>query len=240
MLNLDDSGDRCSSSGKAGAQRQYLGRLGKVDMGQVGVVASDYRDGIWALVDAELFLPNSWFTKKKKRVWTRFHIPPERTFASKLELALERIDHAMAQGLPFEVVGADTWYDRDGTFRDRIAEKGLWYMLSVPGNTDVYLTEPQIGVPPKPKGQRGRACRNETNVCSMRTLPSTSRSWPSSWNFSPFTCASANGVSYEMILPFARSGPCGKNSDKGGMENPLRAYGPSRKCWSFAGRPRTR
>lgn len=161
MLNLDDSGDRCSSSGKSGAQRQYLGRLGKVDIGQVGVVASYYHDGVWALVDAELFLPESWFTKEKKKVWKRFHIPPERTFASKLELALERIDHAMAQGLPFEVVGADTWYGRDGDFRDQIAAKGTWYMLSIPCNTDVYLSEPQLGVPQKPAGQRGPACRNE-------------------------------------------------------------------------------
>lgn len=161
MLNLDDSGDRCSSSRKAGAQRQYLGRLGKVDIGQVGVVASYYRDGVWALVDAELFLPASWFLEDKKRLWKRYHIPPDREFASKLEIANARIDHALAQGLPFEVVGADTWYGRDGSFRDQIAMKGLWYMMSIPCNTDVYLTEPQIGIPPKPEGQRGPACRNE-------------------------------------------------------------------------------
>jgi SRSO17 transposase len=40
MLNLDDSGDWCSSTNKAGAQRQYLGRFGKVEVGQVGVVAA--------------------------------------------------------------------------------------------------------------------------------------------------------------------------------------------------------
>lgn len=161
MLNLDDSGDRCSSCQKAGAQRQYLGRLGKVDIGQVGVVASYYRDGVWSLVDAELFLPESWFTDEKKTLWQRYHIPPEREFASKLELALARIDHAIAQGLPFEVVGADTWYGRDGNFRDQIAKKGLWYMVSIPCDTDVYLTEPLIGVPPKPEGRRGPAYRNE-------------------------------------------------------------------------------
>lgn len=161
MLNLDDSGDRCSSSHKAGAQRQYLGRLGKVDMGQVGVVASYYHDGVWALVDAELYLPETWFTDEKKSLWSRYHIPPAREFATKLTLALDRIDHALAQGLPFEVVGADTWYGRDGNFRDQIAEKDLWYMMSIPCKTDVYLTEPQVGVPPKPEGQRGPACRNE-------------------------------------------------------------------------------
>jgi SRSO17 transposase len=71
MLNIDDSGNDCSSVGKAGAQKQYLGRLGKVDVGQVGVVASYYHDGIWSLVDAELFLPESWFDEKKKKEWKR-------------------------------------------------------------------------------------------------------------------------------------------------------------------------
>ena len=37
MLTLDESGDKCSGPQKAGAARQYLGRLGKVDLGQVGV-----------------------------------------------------------------------------------------------------------------------------------------------------------------------------------------------------------
>jgi len=32
MLTLDESGDECSGPQKAGAARQYLGRLGKVDL----------------------------------------------------------------------------------------------------------------------------------------------------------------------------------------------------------------
>ena len=33
QLNIDECGDECSGSKKAGSARQYLGRLGKVDMG---------------------------------------------------------------------------------------------------------------------------------------------------------------------------------------------------------------
>lgn len=36
MLNIDESGDECNSTGKAGAQKQYLGRLGKTEVGQGG------------------------------------------------------------------------------------------------------------------------------------------------------------------------------------------------------------
>ena len=65
------------------------------------------------------------------------------------------------QGLPFEVVGADTWYGRDSSFRDHIAAKGKRYMVSIPCDTEVYLEAPQIGVPETPAGHRGPRYRNE-------------------------------------------------------------------------------
>lgn len=105
MLNLDESGDECSSTRKAGAQKQYLGRLGQVEVGQVGVVSSWYGEGIRTLTDAELFFPESWFTPDKKREWKRLHIPEDREFRRKLDLAQEQIDRAIANALPFEVGG---------------------------------------------------------------------------------------------------------------------------------------
>ena len=56
MLTLDESGDERAGGQSAGAARQYLGRLGKVEMGQVGVALGYYADEIWAMVDAELYL----------------------------------------------------------------------------------------------------------------------------------------------------------------------------------------
>ena len=160
MLNLDDRGDWGSSTNKAGAQRRYLGRLGKVDVGQVGVIASDSHHGLWAFGDAELFFPESWFRKEQRPRWKRFPIPPAREFASKLEIAQAHVDHAIEQGLPFAVVGMETWYGRDGALRDPIARKGRWSMASVPRDTEVYLEAPQVGIPVKPPGQRGPACRH--------------------------------------------------------------------------------
>lgn len=68
MLNFDESGDDCSGIHKAGANRQYLGRHGKVDMGQVGVLSSYYKEGVWVLTDGELYLPESWF-KEEHPLW---------------------------------------------------------------------------------------------------------------------------------------------------------------------------
>ena len=67
-------------------------------MGQVGVVSSWYRDGVWALTDAELFFPESWFTQEKIPEWRRLHIPEDRAFARKLDLAKQQIDHAIENG----------------------------------------------------------------------------------------------------------------------------------------------
>lgn len=161
MLNIDESGDECSSTNKAGAQKQYIGRLGKTEVGQVGVVSSWYRDGVWVLVDAELFLPESWFTEEKKPHWKGLHIPADRAFGSKIDLAQTQLDHAIEQQLPFEVVGADTFYGRDGGFRDHIAKQGKCYMVSIPCDLLVWEEEPKIGIPEKLPGQRGPACKNE-------------------------------------------------------------------------------
>ena len=94
MLTLDESGDKCSGPQKAGAARQYLGRLGKVDLGQVGVGLGYYKDGIWALVDAELYLPKSWFGDDYAQLRRRWHIPEDRTFRTKPQIGLEMIRRA--------------------------------------------------------------------------------------------------------------------------------------------------
>jgi SRSO17 transposase len=171
MLNLDESGDECSSPRKAGAQKQYLGRLGKVEVGQVGVVSSWYGEGIWALTDAELFFPESWFTADKKLEWKRLHIPENREFRRKLDLAQEQIDRAIATALPFEVVGADTFYGRDGAFRDHIAAQHKWYMVSIPCDLSVWTEEPQIGIPTKRPGQRGPAPKHEQVLNPSAAIP---------------------------------------------------------------------
>jgi SRSO17 transposase len=59
-LHFDESGDEGSGPNKAGAARQYLGRLGKVEQGQVTVLSSYSVNGLWMLTGAELFFPQKW------------------------------------------------------------------------------------------------------------------------------------------------------------------------------------
>jgi SRSO17 transposase len=71
MLTLDESGDKRSGSQSAGTARQHIGRLGKVDMGQVGVALGYYQDDIWSMVDAQLYLPEEWFDKNHEKLRRR-------------------------------------------------------------------------------------------------------------------------------------------------------------------------
>jgi SRSO17 transposase len=157
MLTLDESGDKRAGSQSAGTARQHIGRLGKVDMGQVGVALGYYKDGIWSMVDAQLYLPEEWFDKNHEKLRKRWHIPAERIFASKADLGISMIRHAKANKMQFEVVGCDTTYGRDSEFRRALDTENIPYMADIPSNIHVYLTKPVLGIPPN-TGKRGRPC----------------------------------------------------------------------------------
>jgi SRSO17 transposase len=159
MLTVDESGDECSGDQKAGAGRQYLGREGKVDLGQVGVAGGYYKDGHWTLVDADLYLPEDWFDDEHAELRPRWHIPPERTFMTKTQLALQLIERAQADGLPFQVVGCDSIYGRDRQFRADLDAKHILYMADIPSDTRVYLEKPVVGIPQTPPGKKGPSFR---------------------------------------------------------------------------------
>ena len=86
VLLLDESADEKAGFQSAGAGRQYNGRLGKVELSQVGVFLAFYKEGLWTWVDGELFLPKHWFTPEMKQERRRLGVPQERQFATKVEL----------------------------------------------------------------------------------------------------------------------------------------------------------
>ncbi len=156
MLTLDESGDKRAGTQSAGAARQHIGRLGKVDLGQVGVALGYYRNSVWTMVDAELYLPEVWFDDEHEELRQRWHIPPQRSFATKIRLGLEMIRRARAHGLLFEIVGCDCSYGRDSQFRAALDTQGVLYMADIPADIHVYLNKPVVGVPATTPGKRGR------------------------------------------------------------------------------------
>ena len=156
MLCLDESGDEKAGDQSAGAARQYLGRYGKVDMGQVGVCLSYHQGGTWAMVDAELFFPEGWFDRAHAELRTRWYVPENRRFATKVQLGLDMIRQAHRRGFPFSVVGCDSLYGRKNSFRAALDAEGITYMADIPSTLEVYLEEPEMAVPESSPGKKGR------------------------------------------------------------------------------------
>jgi SRSO17 transposase len=156
VLLLDESADEKAGAKSAGAGRQHNGRLGKVEMSQVGVFLAFYKELVWTWVDGELFLPEHWFRAEMASERKRVGVPEERKFATKIELGWTMIQRVKAHGLPFEAVACDDLYGRSGWFRHQMDQANIIYMAEVPENTQIYLTKPDFGIPPHAHGQAGR------------------------------------------------------------------------------------
>jgi SRSO17 transposase len=164
MLTLDESGDERAGDQSAGAGRQYIGRLGKVEMGQVGVAIGYHKYNApggtavstWVLVDAELYMPKPWFNEAHKELRKRLRVPKDRQFATKPQIGLQLIRRAKANGLPFRVVGCDSVYGRDDQFRADLDAEQVLYIGETPSNTQVYLQPPSIDIPDTPPDHVGR------------------------------------------------------------------------------------
>jgi SRSO17 transposase len=154
MILLDDSGEERAGGKSAGAARQYLGRLGKVEQGQVGVFVSLVKGTFWSWVDGELYLPQRWFSDAYAAQRQAVGIPSARAFMTKAELGLLMLERVRAQGLKFEAVGMDGGYGHDGALRETLDTRNFQYMADVHANQRVYLSKPVIGVPDNPKGKQ--------------------------------------------------------------------------------------
>jgi SRSO17 transposase len=87
-LIIDESGFAKQGKMSVGASRQYLGRLGKVDNGQVAVFGVLAKGRFATAIDTRLYLPKEW-TEDAQRC-NKAGIPEsERVFKTKGQLALE-------------------------------------------------------------------------------------------------------------------------------------------------------
>jgi SRSO17 transposase len=156
VVLLDESADEKAGVHSAGAGRQHNGRLGKVEMSQVGTFLAFYKGVVWTWVDGELFLPQHWFSEEMAVERQRLGVPADRQFATKIELGRQMIQRVQANGLPFEAVACDDLYGRSGRLRRQLDQAGIVYMAEVPASTQVYLQRPDFGVPPAKPGTPGR------------------------------------------------------------------------------------
>ena len=161
LLILDEYADEKAGGQSAGTLRQWNGRMGKVDMCQVAV-GLGYANWklepwpLWAMVDAEIFLPEAWFGAEYAPLRQKVGVPAERTcFETKPELGLKMIRRTKEAQLLFEAVLCDSLYGRSSQFRHELREEHLLYMADIPANLRVYLEQPIVGIPEPRPGKKG-------------------------------------------------------------------------------------
>ena len=144
VLLIDESAEEKTGKHSAGAGRQHNGRLGKIEMSQVGVFLSLTNGGYHTWVDGELYFPEKWFTEEYEEQRKRIGLPEEHIFATKLELALQMVKRVRENGLPFCAVDCDSLYGRAGWLRDAFAQMETEYYADIPKNMRVYLSQPLV------------------------------------------------------------------------------------------------
>ena len=131
VLVLDETGFLKQGKASCGVARQYTGSAGKVTNCQVGVFAAYVSRHGHAFVDRALYLPKAW-TDDPARL-AAAHVPPGITFTTKPRLALAMIERAIAAGVPFAWVAADSVYGV-GEIETALRRAGKGYVLGVNGS----------------------------------------------------------------------------------------------------------
>jgi len=109
FLLIDETPFAKKGKMSVGVARQWLGRLGKVDNGQVSVFTALCNGNNVTPTDVRLYLPEEWTDDKERFLKAKI---PEKDieFKSKEQLALDMVVHARELGLKFGCVGADAGY----------------------------------------------------------------------------------------------------------------------------------
>lgn len=157
-LLIDESGFAKQGRCSVGVSRQWLGRLGKVDNGQVAVFGALVKGRFSAPVDTRLYLPEEW-TMDPERC-ERAGIPEEdRVFRTKPELALEIVRNARKTNLRYAWVGADAGYGKGPGFCLALDRMGETFVVDLHSDFHVFLQDPQPYLPER-EGKRGRPAVN--------------------------------------------------------------------------------
>jgi SRSO17 transposase len=126
---IDDTGFLKQGSHSVGVQRQYTGSAGKITNCQIGVSLAVASSSEQIAVDFELYLPESW-TEDAARC-RQARVPKDVKFKTKIELSLEMMKRAKQNGIPGNIVLADSAYGDSTEFRNSVRALGLDFAVGV-------------------------------------------------------------------------------------------------------------
>jgi SRSO17 transposase len=147
VLVFDPSAFPKKGTESVGVQRQWCGRLGKLDNCQVGLYLGYVSRREHALVDVRLYLPKAWANRKRRR--QKVGVPAAIPFRTRHELFLEMLDEH-GPLLPHAWISGDDELGRCAWFRQELRARGEAYLLAVPSNT---LVRDLAAQPPPYRGR---------------------------------------------------------------------------------------
>jgi SRSO17 transposase len=126
---VDETGFLKKGTKSAGVQRQYSGTAGRTENCQVGTFLAYASARGHALIDRELYLPESW-TGDRDRCRAA-GIPDEVEFATKPRQAQQMLQRAFDSRVPFAWVTADEAYGQAKYLRVWLEERGVFHVLAI-------------------------------------------------------------------------------------------------------------
>src|SRR5688500_15681604 len=135
VLVIDETGFLKQGLGSCGVGRQYTGSAGKIANCQIGVFAAYVSDQGCALIDRQLYLPQAGIKSTERR--EAAHVPSDMRFVTKPQIAAEMIERAVAAGVPFDWVAADTIYGV-GAIEMQLRRAGKGYVLGAHATDQFY------------------------------------------------------------------------------------------------------
>jgi SRSO17 transposase len=136
---IDETSCRKWGDQTPGVQRQYLGCVGKVDNGIVTVHVGLAKGRFQTLLDADLYLPESWDQDRE-----RCHaagIPAEVRYRPKWRIALDQVVHLSTNGVHFDWLTFDEGYGAAVPFLHILNLVKQRFVAEVPVNFMVCNTE---------------------------------------------------------------------------------------------------
>lgn len=150
-LVLDASTFPKKGTHSCGVDRQWCGRLGKVENCQTGVFLAYATRRGQAPLDRRLYLPEQWARDRRRR--RECHVPAKVVFAERWRMGLTMLE-AHGRSLPHGWIVADDEFGRVTAFREQLRKWQERYVLDVPCST--LVRDLQARRPPRRKGSRSR------------------------------------------------------------------------------------
>jgi SRSO17 transposase len=151
---IDETSDPKKGDKTPGVQKQWCGRLGKLENCLVTVHLGYAIDDFHCLLDGELFLPENWAADRER--CREAGIPDGVVYRPKWRIGLELYDRAIANGLHFDWLTFDEGYGGKPEFLRELSARGQNYVAEVPRSFSGWLKAPRVVTRPYHRGRRGR------------------------------------------------------------------------------------